>query len=186
MRDDAYEIFTIGHSARPLDEFIALLAAHGVTQVVDVRRVPRVRLVPQFDRNSLPIALGAAGVSYTHAPELGGLSGARNGSPRRCLDSAALGRLPDYMQPQFAAAIDMLVSFAGGARIAIMCLEALPRCCYRSLIADALTVRGLAVGHIVNATLSQPHVLTPWAWSRARAWNTPVVRRQRGGRMGFS
>jgi len=157
-------VLTIGHSTRTLEDFIALLKAHGVTRVVDVRTVPRSRRNPQFNRDALPDALAAAGIGYTHLPGLGGLRHARKDSLNTGWRNASFRGYADYMQtPQFDENLNALIELATHERIAIMCAEAVPWRCHRSLIADALTVRGIRVEHIMSETQRNPHQMTAFA-----------------------
>jgi uncharacterized protein (DUF488 family) len=157
-------VLTIGHSTHTLEAFIGLLQAHGVTRVVDVRTVPRSRRNPQFNRETLPAALGPAGIGYTEMPGLGGLRRPRPDSPNAGWRNRSFRGYADYMQtPGFEANLEALIRTARQERPALMCAEAVPWRCHRSLIADALLVRGFPVEHILNATRSQPHRLTPWA-----------------------
>ncbi len=157
-------IFTIGHSTRTLEEFIRLLRAHAVTHVVDVRTIPRSRHNPQFNHDTLPAALKAAGVAYTHMTELGGLRHARPDSPNTGWRNASFRGYADYMQtPEFGKALDELIQLAKQDRIAVMCAEAVPWRCHRSLIADALLVRGIQTEDILSATQRRAHTLTPFA-----------------------
>jgi uncharacterized protein (DUF488 family) len=157
-------ILTIGHSSRSIEKFIELLEAHGVKRVVDIRTVPRSRHNPQFNRDALPGSLKQAGIGYTHLDELGGLRHARKDSPNTGWRNASFRGYADYMQtPKFAAAIESLIVMAGNERVAIMCAEAVPWRCHRSLVADALQVRGVEVAHIMNADAPRPHSITPFA-----------------------
>jgi uncharacterized protein (DUF488 family) len=157
-------ILTVGHSTRPLDEFIRLLEAHGVKRLVDVRTVPRSRHNPQFNRDTLPVALCRARIFYTHLGELGGLRHPRKDSPNSGWRNTGFRGYADYMQmPEFEKAIGKLLALAEKKQVAIMCAEAVPWRCHRSLIADALTVRGIRVEHIISPTRRQPHTLTPFA-----------------------
>lgn len=155
---------TIGHSTRPLAEFIRLLHIHGVTRVVDVRSVPRSRHNPQFNKETLPHALEQAGVGYIHLAGLGGLRHARRDSPNQGWRNASFRGYADYMQtPEFAQGLDDLMRLARHDRIALMCAEAVPWRCHRSLIADALLVRGIPTADILSPTRRQVHTLTPFA-----------------------
>jgi uncharacterized protein (DUF488 family) len=157
-------IFTIGHSTRPLEQFIALLQALGVTLVADVRTIPRSRHNPQFNRDTLPAALAAAGIEYRHLPALGGLRRTSPASPNAGWRNASFRGFADYMQTtEFVAGLNALLSLAQQWRVAIMCAEAVPWRCHRSLIADALFARGIPVEHIISAGHTQPHQLTPFA-----------------------
>lgn len=168
-------VLTIGHSTRPLDEFIRLLQAHAVTRVVDVRTVPRSRRNPQFNQSSLPQALEAAGIAYTHAPELGGLRHPRPDSPNTGWRNASFRGYADSMQtPEFAEGIATLIQLAERDRIALMCAEAVPWRCHRSLIADALLVRGIRTEHIMTVTRRTVHTLTPFAKVRGLTITYPA------------
>jgi uncharacterized protein (DUF488 family) len=157
-------ILTIGHSTHPLETFLRLLLAHGVTLVADVRTVPRSRHNPQFNREALPERLKAAGIAYLHLPGLGGLRRPRPDSPNRGWRHEAFRGFADYMQtPEFAENLEALMRLAQKERLALMCAEAVPWRCHRSLIADALTVRGLPVEHILGLRGRQPHRLTGFA-----------------------
>jgi uncharacterized protein (DUF488 family) len=126
-------IFTIGHSTRPISEFIELLQGHGVKQVIDIRTIPKSRHNPQFNSDALATALRSAGIRYVHLKELGGLRH------------------------------DGGVELAQACPSALMCAEAVPWRCHRSLVADALTVRGVRVEHITSSAAPKPHTLTPFA-----------------------
>src|SRR5262249_33548428 len=136
-------LHTVGHSTRPIEELIALLRAHGVAQLVDVRTIPRSRRHPQFDREILPGALGPAGIGYAHMGGLGGLRAPRPDSVNLGWRNAGFRGYADYMQTaDFTASLERLLTVARGVSTAIMCAEAVPWRCHRSLIADALVVRG--------------------------------------------
>jgi len=168
-------VLTIGHSTRPLAEFIGLLQAHGVTRLVDVRTVPRSRHNPQFDRATLPAALRAARIAYVHLAALGGLRHATPASVNTGWHNASFRGYADYMQtPAFAQAIADLIQQAQQERIAVMCAEAVPWRCHRSLIADALLVRGIPCADIQSATRCAPHRLTPFARVRGATITYPA------------
>ena len=157
-------VLTIGHSTRTLEEFIGLLQAHGATRVVDVRTVPRSRHNPQFNKAALPRALKKAGLGYIHLPELGGLRHAKRDSLNVGWRNASFRGYADYMQtPAFEQSLEELIRLAKQERIAIMCAEAVPWRCHRSLIADALLVRGIRAEDIMSPTRRQVHTLTPFA-----------------------
>ncbi len=158
------EVFTVGHSTRSLDELVQLLRAHGVERLVDVRTVPRSRHNPQFNRGDLAKALHNRRFSYRHLKRLGGLRHARRDSPNTGWRNASFRGFADYMQtPSFAQALDDLIQLAKQKRTAIMCAEAVPWRCHRSMIADALLVRGIEVQHILSRGPTKPHTLTPFA-----------------------
>jgi len=157
-------IWTIGHATRALDELVELLRAHGVTQLVDVRTIPRSRRNPQFNRETLPESLGAGGITYAHMPGLGGLRRPRPDSVNAGWRNQGFRGFADYMQtPEFAKNLEALVALSRRRPTAIMCAETVPWRCHRSLVADALTVRGIPVEHIVSTGGAAPHALTPWA-----------------------
>jgi uncharacterized protein (DUF488 family) len=157
-------IFTIGHSTRPIEAFIGLLEAHGVNRVVDVRTIPQSRHNPQFSRDRLSLSLERAGIQYTHLPGLGGLRRPRKDSTNVGWRNASFRGYADHMQTQaFEDSLVQCIELARDARIALMCAEAVPWRCHRSLIADALVARGFDVSEIVSAAQARPHALTPWA-----------------------
>ncbi len=157
-------VYTIGHSTRPLAELIRILRDFGVTLVADVRTVPRSRHNPQFNKETLPKDLAPAGLDYLHLPGLGGLRKTRPDSPNQGWRSPAFRGFADYMQtPEFEAQLSGLLEMARKQPTAVMCAEAVPWRCHRSLIADALTVREVRVEHILGLGKSQPHRLTPFA-----------------------
>jgi uncharacterized protein (DUF488 family) len=168
-------VLTIGHSTRPIDEFIGLLQAHGVSQVVDVRTIPRSRHNPQFNKNSLPDSLKKAGVGYEHMPGLGGLRHANRDSVNRGWRNASFRGYADYMQtPEFEQSLEELIQLAKPERIAIMCAEAVPWRCHRSLIADALLVHGIRTEDIMSPTSRQVHTLTSFAKVRGTTITYPA------------
>jgi uncharacterized protein (DUF488 family) len=168
-------VMTIGHSTHPLEEFIGLLQAHGATRVVDVRTVPRSRHNPQFNKASLPGSLKKAGLGYVHLPGLGGLRPAKHDSPNVGWRNASFRGYADYMQtPEFAQSLEELIRLANQDRIVLMCAEAVPWRCHRSLIADALLVHGIRTEDIMSATRRQIHTLTPFAKVRGAAITYPT------------
>ena len=168
-------VMTIGHSTRSLDEFIGLLQAHGATCVVDVRTVPRSRHNPQFNKDSLPQSLKKAGLEYVHMLGLGGLRSAKRDSPNIGWRNASFRGYADYMQtPEFVQSIEELIRLANQERIVLMCAEAVPWRCHRSLIADALLVRGIRTEDIMSATHRQIHALTPFAEVRGTVITYPA------------
>jgi len=157
-------IRTVGHSAQALSAFVDLLRVHGVKQVVDVRTVPRSRHNPQFNRDTLPQALGAAGIAYEHMRGLGGLRRPKPDSINTAWRNASFRGFADYMQTaEFETSLTALIDLARVTQTAVMCAEAVPWRCHRFLIADALVVHGVPVEHILSPTQRRPHVLTPWA-----------------------
>lgn len=168
-------VLTIGHSTRPLDEFIRLLQAHGVSRVVDVRTVPRSRHNPQFNKASLPRVLKKAGVRYVHLPGLGGLRHAKRDSLNVGWRNASFRGFADYMQtPAFEESLRELIQSATEERVALMCAEAVPWRCHRSLIADALLVHRVRTEDIMSLTRRQVHTLTPFAKVRGATITYPA------------
>ncbi|MFL6696636.1 MAG: DUF488 family protein [Vitreoscilla sp.] len=156
--------FTIGHSTRPIEEFIGLLAAHGVTQLVDVRTVPRSRHNPQFGTDALGQSLGRADIGYALAPGLGGFRRTSPESPNGAWRNLSFRGYADYMlTPEFDESVVAVLELLKTDRVALMCAEAVPWRCHRSLIADALLVRGHVACEISSATRLQAHKLTPFA-----------------------
>lgn len=157
-------ILTVGHSTRGAEEFVNLLRAHGVDLLVDVRTVPKSRYNPQFHTANLARTLREAVIEYRHMPALGGLRRPRPDSPNTAWRNASFRGYADYMEtPTFQEALDELERLADGRRVAIMCAEAVPWRCHRSMIADALTARGTPVEHIMTETARHPHALTKFA-----------------------
>jgi uncharacterized protein (DUF488 family) len=168
-------ILTLGHSTRPLADFIALLNAHAVSLIVDVRTVPRSRHNPQFNKDALPGSLKKAGVGYVHMAGLGGLRHAKTDSLNIGWRNASFRGYADYMQtPEFEEQIESLIQMANEHRIALMCAEAVPWRCHRSLIADALTVRGIRTEDIMSLTQRRLHTLTPFAHVRGTKVTYPA------------
>jgi uncharacterized protein (DUF488 family) len=164
LGDRRNAIMTIGHSTRQIDEFIDLLKDHGVERLVDVRTIPRSRYNPQFNSDELPNSLRSAHIGYAHMPELGGLRQARKDSRNTGWRNLSFRGFADYMQtPEFDQGLRQLMEMGAREPVAIMCAEAVPWRCHRSLIADALTARGFSVEDIVGAGRAQPHKMTLFA-----------------------
>jgi uncharacterized protein (DUF488 family) len=157
-------LFTIGHSTRSGEEFMALLRAHGIGRLVDVRRYPGSRRYPHFSREHLSAALPREGVEYVHALELGGRRAPPPDSPNGAWRSASFRAYADHMaSPEFQAWLARLERWAADASTAVMCAEAVPWRCHRQLIADALTARGVVVDHILSPGRADRHALNPHA-----------------------
>ncbi len=164
MTKPATTILTIGHSTRTLQDFIHWLQEYGVSKIVDIRTVPRSRHNPQFNRESLPNDLISAGIGYVHMPGLGGLRHPRADSTNTGWRNASFRGFADYMETQeFKENLQKLIDLANQGRIALMCAESVPWRCHRSLVGDALQVRGIQVEHMLSPSRSQPHTITPWA-----------------------
>ncbi|HEX7115812.1 MAG TPA: DUF488 domain-containing protein [Steroidobacter sp.] len=163
-RSETSPVFTVGHSTRPTEELIGLLKSHGVKRLIDVRTVPRSRRNPQFNRENFPAALEAEGITYTHMPGLGGFRRPRSDSPNLGWHNLSFRGYADYMQTdEFEQHLAELIEWARACPVAVMCAEAVPWRCHRSLIADALLVRGVPVEEIVSPARTQPHKLTSFA-----------------------
>jgi uncharacterized protein (DUF488 family) len=169
-------IYTVGHSTRPADAFIALLASHAVTNLADVRTVPRSRHNPQFNGDTLAAALALHGIGYVALPGLGGFRRARPDSANAGWRNVSFRGYADYMQTRaFADNLAMLLALAAEETVAVMCAEAVPWRCHRSLIADALVVRGIRCEEIVSETKTTAHALTPFARVEAGAITYPAL-----------
>jgi uncharacterized protein (DUF488 family) len=157
-------VFTVGHSTRPLDEFIALAQAYGIQRIADIRTVPRSRRNPQFNAETLGSALGDAGLGYTPLKALGGLRRTHADSVNVGWRNESFRGYADYMQTgDFEAGLEELIALAQAERTAIMCAEAVPWRCHRSLVADALLVRGIPAVEILSETSWRLHELTSFA-----------------------
>jgi uncharacterized protein (DUF488 family) len=167
-------VLAIGHSTRPIDEFIALLRSVGVVTIADVRTIPRSRANPQFEGPALARSLAEAGIGYAHLPLLGGLRHARNGSGNAGWRNASFRGYADHMQtPEFEEGLCQLRALAKAGPVALMCAEAVPWRCHRSLLADALAARGVVVQHVVGKGRTAPHRLTPFARIEGRQVTYP-------------
>lgn len=157
-------LFTVGHSTRPLEEFVAMLAANRVDLLADVRTVPRSRHNPQFNRDALAVMLPAAGIEYRHVAALGGLRHPRADSLNGAWRNDSFRGYADYMQtPAFDEALAALLADTANRRAALMCAEGNPFRCHRSLIADALAARGRPACEITASGRPKPHRVTPFA-----------------------
>ncbi len=157
-------IYTIGHSTHPIEDFIRILHAYGIQRLVDVRTIPRSRHNPQFNAGELEEALRLHGIDYVRLEGLGGLRHTTRTSINTAWKNASFRGFADYMQTaEFAEALGQLIALGKGKTSAIMCAEAVPWRCHRSLIGDALLVRGIQVENIMSETSCKPHTLTPWA-----------------------
>jgi len=157
-------ILTIGHSTRGIADFIRLLQAHGVETLVDIRTIPRSRRNPQFNTDALAKSLHQQGIAYTHLKELGGLRHPRPDSINTGWRNASFRGYADYMQTAaFDEALGGLLKLCAAKRCAVMCAEAVPWRCHRSLLADALMARGVPVEHILSRSGREVHALTPFA-----------------------
>ena len=157
-------MYTIGHSTRPINEFIDLLKQHDITQLVDIRTVPGSRHNPQYGQEELEKSLKDAGLSYSYMKDLGGLRPKAKVSVSAGWHNESFRNYADYMQTkEFKSALNELIAKAKGTHTVIMCAEAVPWRCHRSLVGDALTIRGIAVTDIISPTSAQEHRMTPFA-----------------------
>jgi uncharacterized protein (DUF488 family) len=157
-------IYTIGHSTRSIDEFIEILQAYEIELVVDVRTIPGSRHNPQFNENELKHKLKLYAIEYSHLKELGGLRHTTKTSINTAWKNSSFRGFADYMQtPEFKNGIELLIETSKLKQTVIMCAEAVPWRCHRSLIGDALVVRNIEVEDIMSKKSSKPHKITPWA-----------------------
>lgn len=167
-------IFTIGHSTHPIGDFIALLQSHGVSQIIDIRTIPKSRRNPQFNSDALAASLHDAGIAYVHMKSLGGLRHPQPDSINLAWRNAGFRGYADYMQtPEFAACLERAIELAKERPTALMCAEAVPWRCHRSLVSDALVVRGIRVLEIITATAPNEHELTSFARVRGNQITYP-------------
>lgn len=178
-KDSELTIFTIGHSTRTLDEFVNLLRAYNVTLVVDVRSVPRSRHNPQFNKETLPDSLKLAGVKYVHMPDIGGLRRAKPDSVNTAWKNKSFRGYADYMQTkEFTEQLLNLMLLARGNTVAVMCAEAVPWRCHRSLISDALVIRHVNVKHILTKDNVIKHRLSEWARIEGTKITYPLYKKE--------
>ena len=157
-------IFTIGHSTHPIQHFLELLQANAVAQLIDIRTIPKSRHNPQFNTDALAASLRVAHIRYVHMKELGGLRQPRKDSINLGWRNRSFRGFADYMQTEeFEAALDRAIALADNRPTALMCAEAVPWRCHRSLVADALVVRGIRVLEIIGLAKPKEHALTPFA-----------------------
>ncbi|HEX6347880.1 MAG TPA: DUF488 domain-containing protein [Candidatus Dormibacteraeota bacterium] len=157
-------VLTVGHSTRSLAELVGLLTSNRVEELWDVRTVPGSRRMPHFSAASLAVELPRHGIAYRHLKALGGLRRPRPDSPNTAWRNQAFRGYADHMQtPEFAPALAELVAAQEGRRLAVMCAEAVPWRCHRSLLADALLARGVEVLDIIDEHPPKPHRMTPFA-----------------------
>lgn len=157
-------VFTVGHSTLPIEQFVALMRTYGITCVADIRTVPRSRHNPQFNGDALGAVLKTDDIQYTPLPALGGLRHALKDSPNTGWRNKSFRGYADYMQTEaFAEGLETLIYMSRQKRTAIMCAEAVPWRCHRSLVADALNVRGIPAVEILSESSYRLHKLTPFA-----------------------
>lgn len=166
-KEEKPAIFTIGHSTRAFEEFVELLQAHGILRLIDIRTIPRSRRNPQYSIETLGPSLKAAGIDYVHLKDLGGLRRPKAGSKNIGWRNASFRGYADYMgTPEFENALSRAIKHSQDKPTVLMCAEAVPWRCHRSLVADALTARDIPVNHIMSASVANQHELTPFAQVR--------------------
>lgn len=167
-------IFTVGHSTRTIEDFIELLKEHEVERLIDVRTIPKSRHNPQFNRDELSKSLRRRRIGYRHMAGLGGLRHAHKDSINTAWRNLSFRGFADYMQtPEFEQALEKLIELGAEHTIAIMCAEAVPWRCHRSLIADALAARKIPVEDLIGAGSARPHKITPFAHVRKQRVTYP-------------
>jgi len=164
MPDSPLKIYTIGHSTRPIEEFIEILQAYEIEMLVDVRTLAGSRHNPQYNGENLSQSLEDNGISYLHMKGLGGLRKTSKDSVNLGWKNPSFRGYADYMQaPEFADNLQELIEIAKQKRTVIMCAEAVPWRCHRSLIGDALSIRNIVVEDILSKSSSSPHRMTRFA-----------------------
>jgi uncharacterized protein (DUF488 family) len=173
----SFTIYTIGHSTHSGEGFIEILKAHGIKLLVDVRTIPKSRHNPQFNSDTLEKSLKTNGIDYVRLPGLGGLRHAKKDSVNLGWDNASFRGFADYMQTEeFEENLIHLIESAGRQKTAVMCAEAVPWRCHRSLIGDALLVHGISVLDIISRSSVREHKLTPGA--EVRQMNVKYPKKQ--------
>lgn len=158
------KLFTIGHSTRAIGDFIDLLKSHAITQLVDIRTIPKSRHNPQYGQEELKKSLNENGVKYVYLSKLGGLRPAVKDSINDAWRNKSFRNYADYMQSEeFEQGLDELIKLSNDATTAIMCAEAVPWRCHRSLVSDALLVRGIPVDEIIGSSNTRQHTITSFA-----------------------
>jgi len=176
--EDGRTIWTVGHSTRSFDEFLALLRANRIEFLADVRHFPTSQRAPWAKKVALAPSLGERGIGYEHFEALGGFRKVAPDSVNKGWRSAGFRGYADYMAtPEFATAIERLISLAAAKRTAIMCAEAVPWKCHRSLLSDSLLARGVLVIHILSRGKTQAHRVTPFAHVHAGQVAYPTARK---------
>ena len=169
-------VFTIGHSTRSIDEFLTLLKQHDVTHLVDIRTIPASRHNPQYASRALENSMNEGGVKYTYIKALGGLRPAASHTVNGAWRNKSFRNYADYMQTkEFGYGLEALIRVAEQEVVAIMCAEAVPWRCHRSLVADALVVRGIVVGEIIGEKSMRYHTLTSFAAVQGTEITYPIT-----------
>jgi uncharacterized protein (DUF488 family) len=170
------DVYTIGHSTRTIEDFLSILKTYGIKEVVDIRTIPRSRHNPQFNKDILPGSLKSSNIKYVHMAGLGGLRHALPDSVNKAWRNASFRGYADYMQTrEFESALEKLIGLSRRRKIVLMCGEAVPWRCHRSLVADALVIRKIQTTDIFSLTVSRRHILTPWAKVRGKHITYPMT-----------
>lgn len=178
-------VYTIGHSTRTLEDFLALLHREGIRALIDVRAFPMSRRHPHFNREELASALHASSIAYTHAPALGGRRRLRADSQNTAWRNDSFRAYADHMGTQeFRRALDDVIASARATPTTIMCAEAVPWRCHRGLIADALVARGCEVRHVLDAGVAR-HTLPEFARVVSDEVTYPSPREDAAGQVGL-
>jgi uncharacterized protein (DUF488 family) len=168
-------IFTIGHSTHPIEKFVELLQSNGVKQLIDIRTIPKSRRNPQFNSDALAASLHAAKIAYVHMKDLGGLRHPRKDSINTGWRNDSFRGYADYMQTEeFAEALARAIALAEKCPTALMCAEAVPWRCHRSLVSDALLARGIRVLEIISQAKPKEHEFTSFARVRGTQVTYPA------------
>lgn len=179
LKESELVVFTIGHSTRTIEEFVELLKTYTINLVVDVRTVPRSPHNPQFNKETLPNTLKSLGIKYIHMPEIGGLRRPKHDSINLAWKNSGFRGYADYMQTkEFADSLLKIIALARENRLVLMCAEALPWRCHRSLISDALVVRHVKVEHIISATSCLNHQLNEMALAEGTKITYPLFTKE--------
>ncbi|MEO5830205.1 MAG: DUF488 domain-containing protein [Rhodanobacter sp.] len=161
MSTDPATIWTIGHSTRTLEAFLALLGEYRIEAIADVRRFPASRRYPHFASEAMAASLPAVGVAYQWIPKLGGRRKVQPDSPNTAWRNASFQGYADYTATtEFAEGLAELLKLAAGKRTAMMCAEVVWWRCHRSIVSDVLKLRGIEVIHIIDATHTTEHPYT--------------------------
>lgn len=170
------DVYTVGHSTRSIEEFIKLLKTYKIETVVDVRKIAKSRHNPQFGEDNLNESLEKQSILYKRMEGLGGLRHTTNASVNKAWENLSFRGYADYMQTsEFAKSVEELIKISGEKQTVIMCAEAVPWRCHRSLIGDALLVRNIQVEDIMNEKGSRPHKLTSFAKVAGKTITYPAV-----------
>ena len=179
LKESELVVFTIGHSTRTIEEFVELLKTYTINLVVDVRTVPRSPHNPQFNKETLPNTLKSLGIKYIHMPEIGGLRRPKHDSINLAWKNSGFRGYADYMKTkEFADSLLKIIALARENRLVLMCAEALPWRCHRSLISDALVVRHVKVEHIISATSCLNHQLNEMALAEGTKITYPLFTKE--------